>query len=60
MNDRPIDGAMGHADVFEKMGNVGNNGCDMSQVSVSSVTFRPASGAYASGDMMNVICVGAH
>lgn len=40
--------------------NAGNNGVDMTQVSVSSVTFHPMSGAYANGDMLNVICVGAH
>jgi hypothetical protein len=40
--------------------NVGNNGCDMSQVSASSATFVPQSGAWANGDMLNVICLGPH
>jgi hypothetical protein len=40
--------------------NTGNNGVEMSQVSVSSVTFIPQTGAWANGDMINVICVGAH
>jgi hypothetical protein len=40
--------------------NTGNNGCEMSQISTSSATFVPQSGAWASGDMMNVICLGAH
>ena len=40
--------------------NAGNNGVEMSQVSISSATFIPITGAWASGDMLNVICVGAH
>jgi len=40
--------------------NAGNNGCQTSQISVSSVTFTPITGNYASADNVYYFCVGVH